>query len=118
MRIKPKVGDVLWMHMPSRWAKADGDLREVRVVSVARKYFTVEDGPIHRKFYIDNWHQATNVFPAARLYASEQGYKDEVEMREIRDWLREFFTTIRRHNLPLDALRALRDIIEVARTDG
>lgn len=113
MKPKPTVGQTLYSLNIGNSARGTPQvLTPVIVTKVGRKYFTVGEDWQAVEYHIENWRQKTDYSATSYLYESEKEYHDEKEAAQILDMLRDTFQyRMRAGNIPLEKLRAIRDIL-------
>jgi len=113
---KPTVGQTLYRLNVGYAARQK--LTTVVVTKVGRKYFTVTKDPdrrfpIETQYQLDTWEGNSKYSLGAKLYETEQEWKDEKEARALSKTIGAAFEYGRNVSAqPLDALRRIMAIIE------
>lgn len=89
-------------------------LTPFQVISVGRKYFTVEgigDYKPQITFHLDSWRQKTNFSPDHVLYVTEQEWLDEKEASKLVQEIRDAFSRWNSQDFTTEQLRQIHAII-------
>lgn len=108
----PKIvkGQKLWLVRPGRGGTT---IKEVVVVSVGRKYITIDEDWIRGvRFHLDTLRIVSEYACYDRLYVDIQEYHDEVEHSKLTDEIRKYFSGYGKSKLSLDSLRKISEIIK------
>jgi hypothetical protein len=120
MKTKPKVGQPVYIlltgYRAREYGKEQERLRPGVVVSVGRKYFTVEHGEQYKntdKFRIEDWRQENGGYSeTVMLYSAPECYHEEHERMQIAGRVRKAFEWRRVSEvLPIECLRAINQAI-------
>lgn len=118
MKRKPIVGETLFgLNVGNAAINRPQTLTPVVVKKVGRKYFTCGPPDSDSRFlesthYIDSWREKTEYSQTRRLYENEQEWADERESLKLTEEIRRVFCGYGHCGLKLDALRAIKAILD------
>lgn len=118
MKRKPIVGETLFELNVGKAARhRTQTLTPVVVKKVGRKYFTCGPPDSDSRFlesthYVRSWRQRTAYSETRCLYESEQEWADEKEGLKLTEELRKVFSGFGHCGLKLEALRAIKGILD------
>lgn len=101
-----EVGQKVWLEPLGNAARYNKNIREGVISKIGRKYFEV-DG--YGKFELNSKLQVSDFTPNYRVFLSEQDITIEMERRELRNKLSEFFRSPQK--LTIEQMRQINEII-------
>lgn len=108
-----KVGETAYLLTGNRTR----ELRPVTILKVGKKYVTVREVYLERKYGEEDYSpdalvEKTEFGSADLLFVSEQAYKDYLEKLELEKWLQNTVARYGRLNFSLEQLRKVKAILE------
>lgn len=118
MKANPSVGQIVYaLNLRSVSRNMEQKLTPMIVTRVGYKFFHCVERDNqkgkHIPFCIENWKQVTDYTETYRLYETEQEWFDNCEVAKLCNFIRQSFEYGgNTKKLPIESLRAIRDIIE------
>lgn len=107
--MKVQAGQKVWI-VDANYRGQKSEPKEVTVLSVGRKYFTIDDH-FKTQFLIENGIEKSEGNYKSMAYESLNEILEEKEYGQLRDKMRGVFAGFGRLNLSLDQLRKINEII-------
>ena len=108
---KIKVGQTVWM-IPHRFRNSESNEPvETKVTKVGNKYFEIE-ADNRSRYYVETLRRDGRQYSTdGRVLLELQSWLDEIEGEKITDLIRKKIGQYGKHEIPLDTLRKIKELI-------